>query len=234
MKRDNVARAQQGDSEAFIALFEQEKESLWRVAKAVLQRDADAADALQETALKAWKSVSTFQGKSSFNTWLTRILLNTCYDILKKRKQETFFSPQTADCGGEKDSASRVLEALAAQNFTAQAAGQSVLSQHSFNTQTFNGATTSRQSETQMDVQATLARLGEDDRLVLTLFYLNDYSIKQIASLLSVREGTIRVRLSRARERFRSIYLNRSADETDDEQGDASSYSGVTVPLSAY
>ncbi len=64
----------------------------------------------------------------------------------------------------------------------------------------------SEATDNRIDVQAALAKLGEKDRLLLTLFYLNDYSVREIAALLDAKEGAVRVRLSRARERFREIY----------------------------
>jgi RNA polymerase sigma factor (sigma-70 family) len=48
---------------------------------------ADAEDAVQETFLKVHRAASTFTGEAAFSTWIIRILVNTCYDMLRKRKR---------------------------------------------------------------------------------------------------------------------------------------------------
>lgn len=75
-----LQRARAGDADAFADLFQSHADGLWRTAMAVLREEQSAADALQETAIKAWRSIPSFQGTSSLGTWLTRILLNTCFD----------------------------------------------------------------------------------------------------------------------------------------------------------
>ena len=67
-----VQRAQQGDDRAFIQLFERHKLELWKTATAVLNNPDDAADALQDTVLKAWRAIPGFEGRSAVGTWLNR------------------------------------------------------------------------------------------------------------------------------------------------------------------
>ena len=62
-------------------------------------------------------------------------------------------------------------------------------------------------NDTPMDVRAALASLAENDRLILTLFYLNDLPVKEIAKLLSITEGAAKMRLSHGRKKFREAYL---------------------------
>ena len=59
--------------------------------------------------------------------------------------------------------------------------------------------------DTPLDVQQALKSLSENDRLILTLFYLNDLPVKEIARLLSITEGAAKMRLSSGRKRFREI-----------------------------
>lgn len=66
--------------------------------------------------------------------------------------------------------------------------------------------------EESLDVRESLNALGENDRLILTLRYLDDFSVRQIAEILSVKENTVKTRLLRGRERFRKIYLEREAE----------------------
>lgn len=68
--------------------------------------------------------------------------------------------------------------------------------------------------EQSMDVRQSLAELAENDRLVLTLFYLDGLKIREIAGLLGVKEGTVKTRLMRGRKRFKQVYLGKEGDCT--------------------
>ena len=57
--------------------------SLYRVAKSILHNDNDCADAIQNAILKAWQKKSSLRHKAYFKTWLTRIVINECYQIIK-------------------------------------------------------------------------------------------------------------------------------------------------------
>ena len=73
----------------FIAQVEAGSDMMYRVAWSILQNDADVQDcrdALQETALKAWEKRDRLREEKYFRTWITRILINTCYDTRKKRR----------------------------------------------------------------------------------------------------------------------------------------------------
>lgn len=74
--------------EGFSAMVQQYSEQLyWKVRHIVLTHE-DANDVLQNVFLKAWKSLETFQGKSSLSTWLYRIAVNESLDFLRKKKLE--------------------------------------------------------------------------------------------------------------------------------------------------
>lgn len=81
-----LKRAKEKDSEAFEILMRNELSSMYRVAASILQNDEDVADAVQETLLICWEKIGTLKNDSFFKTWLTRILINQCNDILRKRK----------------------------------------------------------------------------------------------------------------------------------------------------
>lgn len=72
--------------EGFSALVRQYSEQLyWKIRRVVLNHE-DANDVLQNAFIKAWKSLDTFQGKSSMSTWLYRIAINEALDFLRKQK----------------------------------------------------------------------------------------------------------------------------------------------------
>lgn len=94
-----VKRAQRGDADAFIELIEQNKQALYKVAKAYLKNEEDIADAIQDTVLSAFEHLGDLQKPMYFKTWLTRILINQCNDILKERRRCSLIEefPDVAD-----------------------------------------------------------------------------------------------------------------------------------------
>lgn len=66
--------------------------------------------------------------------------------------------------------------------------------------------------DTHMDVGRAMDRLGDQDHLILSLFYYDDLNIRQIAEALSISEGAVRTRLTRSRERFKKIYLQEKGE----------------------
>lgn len=70
-----------------MSLIEQASGQIYRVARTILRSDEDCKDALQETALKAWQKRDTLRDTSLFKTWLTRIAINECHSLLRKKRK---------------------------------------------------------------------------------------------------------------------------------------------------
>ena len=75
------------DREAFIAEIEACSGMMYRVAWSILRNDADCEDALQDAALRAWEKRGGLREDKYFRTWITRILINACYDTQRKRRR---------------------------------------------------------------------------------------------------------------------------------------------------
>ena len=71
------------------------RDKLWRVSWAILQNGADCDDALQETLMRAWRHIDSLREERHFETWLTRILINQCKDILKHRSRDPRALPES-------------------------------------------------------------------------------------------------------------------------------------------
>lgn len=80
-----IRRARKHDKAAFQELMEQQGKGMYKIAKAILKNDEDAADAMQETALVCWEKIDTLKKDKYFQTWLTRILINNCNAIYRQR-----------------------------------------------------------------------------------------------------------------------------------------------------
>ena len=79
-----VRRAKKRDPDAFTELMQLHEKDMYRTASAILAQDADIADAIQETIVKAFSGVHTLRNDKYAKTWLMRILINECYTILRK------------------------------------------------------------------------------------------------------------------------------------------------------
>ncbi len=166
-------RARSGDREAFVELMESCKLSLIGVARSILHSEEDVADAMQETALDAFERLSSLKKPAYVKTWLTRILLNNCYDLLR-RNRTVPFDPFTLSEGDESQSAEY-------------------------------------DWDTSLDVRDTLGELAQSEQLLLTLFYVEDMSQKDIGRLLGLKENAVKQRLARAKRHFRCQYEKGSA-----------------------
>lgn len=161
-----VRKAQSGDKAAFVRLIEDNQLSMYRAAKAILHQEADVEDAVQEAICRAFDKLHTLRQAKFFKTWLTRIVINCCYDIL--RQQKGLYPLDVLPEEPREDD-----------------------------------------MDTPLDVRQALQALSENDRLILTLYYLNDLPVKEIAKLLSISEGAAKMRLSSSRKRFRGIMQTR-------------------------
>ena len=78
-----VKKAQRHDKDAFTELMQIFMKDMYRTAIAILMDEEDAADALQDTILACWEKLYTLRKAEYFKTWMTRILINHCYDIIR-------------------------------------------------------------------------------------------------------------------------------------------------------
>ena len=82
-----IEEAKNKDPDAFDKLVRTQLKKMYRIAIAMLQNEEDAADAIQETVLRCWMKIGQLKNDKYFETWLTRILINQCNDILRGRKK---------------------------------------------------------------------------------------------------------------------------------------------------
>ena len=96
-----VKKAQRHDKDAFTELMQLYMKDMYRTAIAILMNEEDAADALQDTILTCWEKLHTLKKPEFFKTWMTRILINHCYDIIRKstvyENIESYEEPSKSD-----------------------------------------------------------------------------------------------------------------------------------------
>ncbi|MBE6753262.1 MAG: sigma-70 family RNA polymerase sigma factor [Ruminococcaceae bacterium] len=81
-----IRRAQKGDAEAFVELIDTQRQTLYKVARGYLREQMDIDDAVADTVLACWENIAALRSAAYFRTWLIRILINKCTDILRSRE----------------------------------------------------------------------------------------------------------------------------------------------------
>lgn len=71
----------------------QAEKSMYRIAKSILHNDEDCADAIQSSILIAYEKLDTLRHEKYFKTWLTRILINECYKMIHRNKEQIYYEP---------------------------------------------------------------------------------------------------------------------------------------------
>ncbi|MEN2259728.1 sigma-70 family RNA polymerase sigma factor (plasmid) [Paraclostridium benzoelyticum] len=126
----------------------------------MLNNDDDVADAMQETMIAAYRNIKSLKDDSYFKTWLTKILINKCKDIMAKNK-----------------------EVLILDNYKEEGYTQEFLSK--------------------FEIEDMLNSLSKEQKLVISLYYISQFNTREISEILKESEGTIKSRLSRARNKLR-------------------------------
>lgn len=83
-----VKKAIKGDEETFLELLHSYEDVLYRTAFSYLKNEGDALEAIQEVTYRAYKNIKTVKEPAYFKTWLIRIMMNYCLDVIKKTKRE--------------------------------------------------------------------------------------------------------------------------------------------------
>ncbi len=180
-----------GDPDAFGTLFLRHKDRLWAVALRTVCDPEDAADALQEAMISAFRRAADFRGDSAVTTWLHRIVVNAALDRLRRRRTGVVSWPGGPDG----------LDAIASQatrGGPAAAAGGAAAG--------LGPGTASPDAaeavETRLDVDAALRTLPPEQRAALVLVDMLGYPVADVAQILGVSPGTVKSRCARGRARL--------------------------------
>ena len=81
-------KKQQKKARTFIQLVESNKQTMYKIARSYLSNDEDIADAIQDTIESGWRNLDQLKNPAYFRTWMTRILIHKCIDIIRKNRRE--------------------------------------------------------------------------------------------------------------------------------------------------
>ena len=173
-----VMRARNGDRDAFSELVVRHQQRVWRVCRQYVGAD-DADSAAQDTLVKAYTNLESFDGRSAFTTWLTRIAINTSLDELRRRRREGL----KVDVGDDEE-------------------GYDILAGVADDTAGPLDRTIQRQAVERL---AVLERdLPDRQREIFRLRFYAELELEEIAGALDVHVGTIKTQLHRAVHRLRA------------------------------
>lgn len=173
----DVALAQSGDESAFQRLVERHGAGVFQLAFRLTGNESDAEDVVQETFLRVYRELKRFESRSSFRTWLHRVTVNCCYDLLRKRPRVRL-EPLESD----EESAGRLEpEADAAGRPDRMAYG----------------------AEVGTRIQAAMEHLSPAERTAFVLRHFEGHSLEEIGEALGLRLGATKHSVFRAVQKMR-------------------------------
>ncbi len=184
-----------GDPDAFGELFRRHRDRLWAVALRTTGNPEDAADALQDALISAFRRAESFRGEAAVTTWLHRIVVNACLDRLRRRKVRAA-DPLPDD-----------LEEHAARG--AVLAGPEHGPDPGPEAHVVAGERRGR-------VLAALEELPPDQKAALVLVDMEGYPVAEAAAILEVPTGTVKSRCARGRARLAVLLADLGPPGTSD------------------
>ena len=152
------------------------EKQLYGTAKSILDNEADCADAVQNAIVKAYAKLHTLKKEEFFKTWLTRILINECYQIQRKKMREIPQNPQ--------------------EGFSDIYEGNSIGK---------SGVGNLWQGPAHSEIYDSLMQFKDSYRLPVVLHYVEGYSVKETADILKLSENAVKQRLLRGRRELREL-----------------------------
>lgn len=192
-----VERAKGGDHAAFRVLFDKYHKRAFSVAFGVLKNRQDALDVVQEGFVKVHRHLESFEGSSSFYTWLYRIVMNLAIDSLRRRKTSR---PVEYDDAIRRDSDAAGEDAILARMLDA------------------NPRKAAIRRELVAKIDAALAELPDYHREVILLREVDGMSYEEMAEVLEVPKGTIMSRLFHARKKMQAALADYVDGDMDIEE----------------
>ncbi|MDR3082067.1 MAG: RNA polymerase sigma factor SigM [Streptomyces sp.] len=170
--RELLARHVAGDPDAFAEIVRRHRDRLWAVALRTLGDRAEAADALQDACVSAYRAAHTFRGQAAVTTWLHRITVNACLD--RARKAASRRTAPVADT----ERFERLLEPEESAEVPAE------------------------RRDLHRELLAALAQLPTEQRAALILVDMQGYPVAEAAEILGTPVGTVKSRCARGRARL--------------------------------
>lgn len=177
-----IQQALAGHSHAYGQLVERYQDRLYSAMLHVVGSHDEAEDVVQDSFVQAYVKLNTFQGNSRFFTWLYRIAFNNALSRRRRRRADMSIEQSREVSGGEPEDRQEAPDEPLMRN------------------------------ERISMVKAAMAKLTEEHRHILVLREMQDMAYEDIAEILSINIGTVRSRLSRARNQLHDILKQMMGD----------------------
>ncbi len=181
-----VVLCQKGDTEAFGELVERHQKKMLNIAYRMMGDYDEACDVVQDAFLAAYRSLNKFKAEAKFSTWLYRIVVNYTKNRLKHRKNLALHESESLDESAE-----------------GQGGGTACLEVASAG----NAAELLEQREREAHVQRCISALDTEYREVLVMRDIQGFSYEEIRDVLRIPDGTVKSRLSRARNALKDCLI---------------------------
>ena len=188
LDKNLVRMSQEGDTRAFDELVRRYTHKVYRLSFRILRHEEDAAEALQDAFLSAYRGIKNFKAESTFSTWLYRIATNASLMKYRKRRGQHLSLEQSQQGVGDER------EPMELPDWSSQPLDDLL------------------DSEARRAMEQAVLQLPEELRVVLVLRDLEGHSNSQVADILSVSIAAVKSRLHRARLALRNR-LNRHYGE---------------------
>lgn len=175
-----IRRHVDGEHEAFGELFRRHQDRLWAVALRTLGDPDEAADAVQDAMVNAFRRAGQFGGRSAVTTWLHRIVVNACLDRVRRAASRPA-DPVPFDGASPGADDGGVAPPVSADSGAPDIAEQTAL---------------------RLDLEAALATLPAEQRVPLVLVDVEGYAVAEVAEMIGVPVGTVKSRCARGRARL--------------------------------
>lgn len=179
-ERELILAAQKGSEEAFEALVKLHERQIYALTLRICGNPEDAAEAAQEAFLSAWQGLRFFRQESEFSTWLYRLASNASIDLLRKEKRHRGAASLDDELNPEVPDGT----ALTPQDAL-------------------------ERKEIREQIREGLLDLSADHRQVLVLREMHQLSYQEISDVLDLDVGTVKSRISRARQQLRKFLLRK-------------------------
>jgi RNA polymerase sigma-70 factor (ECF subfamily) len=180
---DLVRQCQAGQTEAFDELVTRYRTRIFAMIYNMVHNEQDAWDLAQESFVKAWRSINRFRGRSSFYTWIYRIVMNVTIDWLRKK--------QVKGAGAEFDDSIQLKEIDPASKTVPKADPLP--------------HTRMERSEIRARIDRAIQQLSPDHRAVILMKEIEEMQYHEIAEALDCSIGTVMSRLFYARKKLQTL-----------------------------
>jgi len=180
---DLIRRCQAGDTEAFDELVTRNRTRVFSMIYNMVHSEQDAWDLAQDSFLKAWRSIKRFRGRSSFYTWIYRIVMNVTIDWLRKK--------HVKGAGAEFDDATLLKEVDPASKTVPKAEALPY--------------ETMERGEIRARIDQAIAQLSPEQRAVILMKEVEGMQYHEIAEALGCSIGTVMSRLFYARKKLQNL-----------------------------